>query len=635
MSDLKKYCPEAICLPGFFLLLSGWLPLHAQTDSSRVLPEVLIRQHRADDNGYTRWKADSLPIHGVLSLSERLSWDNAVGVRPNAPGTLASLSIRGAGSKRSPVLWNGLPLQSPMNGVVDLAMIPIWSGDRLEVRYGGQSAAQSSGSMGGSVVLESQTPQQERGFFGQVNGATGSWGRWEQTLRSGIAGKRASAEFRASWQRAANDFPYRNFTQLGKPIVRQANNFGKKWDIQQFNQWTVNKKNTLKSAFWYQRAFREIPPTMTQTLTSTWQRDRATRAVVSWESRPQSRSLWQTRAAWLEEGIFFYLSEKTDSSRSRTLLLSSDYSNALTQRFFFKGGLSGQRQWANADGYSDSTRWFDQTRLAAYATAEYLFENSKISLLLRQEWMQEQAAPFTWSLGGTFRCGPGQLHVHVSRNFNLPSFNDRFWNVYGQPDLRPEKGYSSDIGWDVQQGAFLGEVSVFQIIMDDWIDWQPGSDGIFRPFNLKKVWSRGISLNGGWRWQKSRWKGQLKGRYEYIKATNISIYTGGQQAKGKQLTYTPNHSAGIHLQIGYGSFSGAYVHQFTGPRFTTTDNGSALASFQTGNLMLQYGFAQISKKLTGLSLGIRVENAWNTPYQVLRYRPMPGRGWRLECAYAW
>ena len=115
-----------------------------------------------------------------------------------------------------------------------------------------------------------------------------------------------------------------------------SNNFGKKWDIQQFNQWTVNKKNTLKSAFWYQRAFREIPPTMTQTLTSTWQRDRATRAVVSWESRPQSRSLWQTRAAWLEEGIFFYLSEKTDSSRSRTLLLSSDYSNALTQRFFFQ-----------------------------------------------------------------------------------------------------------------------------------------------------------------------------------------------------------------------------------------------------------------------------------------------------------
>lgn len=73
--------------------------------------------------------------------------------------------------KRSPVLWNGLPLQSAMHGVVDLALIPIWPGDRVEVRYGGQSAAQSSGSMGGSVILESQTLRPEAGFLGIGSGS--------------------------------------------------------------------------------------------------------------------------------------------------------------------------------------------------------------------------------------------------------------------------------------------------------------------------------------------------------------------------------------------------------------------------------------------------------------------------------
>ncbi len=101
--------------------------------------------------------------------------------------------------------------------------------------------------------------------------------------------------------------------------------------------------------------------------------------------------------------------------------------------------------------------------------------------------------------------------------------------------------------------------------MDDWIDWQPGTDGIFRPYNLKKVWSRGVACSGVWRWQKGPWKTQLKGRYEYVKATNVSIYTGGQGVVNKQLAYTPNHSAGVDLQIRHGSFIGVYLHQFTGP----------------------------------------------------------------------
>ncbi|MCC6281158.1 MAG: TonB-dependent receptor [Saprospiraceae bacterium] len=614
-------------------IFNGWCSLHAQSDSTTLLSEVLIRRQRADRNGYTIWKADSLPVGGVLSLSDRLFWDNAAGVRPYAPGALSSLSIRGAGPKRSPVLWNGLSLQSPMNGTVDLSLIPVWAGDRLEVRYGGQSAAQSSGSMGGSVVLESQPVQMEPGFFGTISATAGSWQRFENMISTGYATEQVVSEIRASWQRSTNDFPYRNFTELGKPMVRQSNNFGEKWDIQQHNQLKINTKNTLKSAVWYQRVFREIPPTMTQLPTETWQRDRATRAVVTWENRPRSRSLLQTRAAWLDESIFFYLYGKTDSSRARTLLLSSDFSTTAGTYLFFKSGLSLQRQWANADGYADSTIWYGQSRLAAYATGERRFKNGSISLLLRQEWVQDQAAPFTWSLGGAFRLAKGQVRFHVSRNFNLPTFNDRFWNLYGRTDLSSERGYSSDLGWKYTHLSFFGEVSVFQILMDDWIDWQPGPDGIFRPFNLKKVWSRGVSLSGGRHWQKGRWRWQLKGRYEYLKATNVSVYSGGQGTVNKQLAYTPSHSAGIDLQVRRGSFSGAYLHQYTGPRFSTTDNSTTLPGFQTGNLLLQYGFAPVSKKLSGCSLGFRVENIWNTPYQVLQYRPMPGRGWRVEVMY--
>lgn len=605
----------------------------AQTDSTTTLPEVLVRRQRADQNGYAAWKADSLPVHNNLSLSERLYWDNAVEIRPNAPGTLATLSIRGAGSKRSPVLWNGLSLQSPMNGVLDLALLPVWAGDLLEVRFGGQSAIQSSGSMGGSVLLQSQPFLQKTGFFGSVAGSAGSWNRLETLFSTGYAAERWATGIRASRQKAENDFPYRNFTQLGKPLVRQANNFSEKWDIEQHNLLNINKKNTLRSAVWYQRAFREIPPTMTQAPQVTWQRDRATRAFVHWENRPSANASLQTRVAWLDEAIFFNLYGKTDSSRARTLLLNGDYTHlAFQQRFLFKLGWNAQRQWAQADGYTDSTIWYAQTRLAAFATGERRFKSGSLSLLFRKEWAQDQGAPFTWSLGGQFAFGPGQLRFHLSRNFNLPTFNDRFWLYYGRTDLRPEKGYSSDVGWKYQKRDFSAEISVFQLLMDDWIDWQPGADGIFRPFNLKKVWSRGASVNAVRVWKAGRWKGNVSGRYQYIKATNRLVYAGEQGVLGKQLPYTPQHNAGLSTQIRRGGFSAAYLHQFTGARFTTSDNLEKLKGFQTGNLLAQY---HLSKKWTGLVLGGRVENIWNTAYQVLQYRPMPGRGWRVEVSYSW
>ena len=615
----------------FALLLVA--EVSAQTDSLHTLPEVLIRRQQAERSGYSTWKADSLPVLNNLALSERLSWDNAVEVRPNAPGTLATLSIRGAGAKRSPVLWNGLPLQSPMNGTVDLALLPVWPGDQLEVRFGGQSAVQSAGSMGGSVLLQSQPFLQKDGFFGSATATAGSWGRFENAISGGYASERWASNVRASRQSAHNDFPYVNFTQLGKPVVRQSNNFLEKWDVEQHNFLKINNKNTLCSSYWYQRAFREIPPTMTQAVQTTWQRDRATRALLQWENRTSENSTVQTKVAWLEEAIFFNLYGKVDSSRARTVLLTGDYSRlAFGQQYLFKIGWNAQQQWARADGYTDSTAWYRQTRLAAVATAERRFQSGNISLAVRQEWAEEQGAPLTWSLGGQFALGPGLLRFHLSRNFNLPTFNDRFWLSYGRKDLRPEKGYSNDLGWKYGKRQFSAEVFVFQVIMDDWIDWQPGADGIFRPYNLKKVWSRGVSLQAGKMLKTGKWSGHFSGRYQYLKATNNSVYAGEESILGKQLAYTPQHSGGVSAQVRRGGFSAAYLHQFTGSRFVTSDNLTTIEGFQTGNLFLQYVFP---KKPAGLSVGFRLENIWNTAYQVLQYRPMPGRGWKLEISYNW
>ncbi|MFN0014869.1 MAG: TonB-dependent receptor plug domain-containing protein [Saprospiraceae bacterium] len=605
----------------------------AQVDSTaRMLPEVAIVDARQTRTGYSAWNADSLPTTGTLSLAERLHWEVPLGVRINAPGTLATVSARGAGPSRTAVFWQGLNLQSPMHGVVDVSLVPLWPDDRLHIQYGGQSAAQGSGSMGGAVHIRPAAPENTTGWTIQAGGALGSFGRKEMQASIRNASKYGYALIRAAGSRSDNDFSYQNTTQIGRPWVRQANNFSEKLDLQQFNQLKINEKNTFETAVWYQTAFREIPPAMTEAPSQTWQRDRALRAVATWTAQSSPRTQWQHRAAWLDEYIAFFRPGDTDTSRSRTLLLGSEYITAPTQNFALRANLTGWHQQAQADGYTDSTAWFFQKRLAGTLGGEYRWRKFQLSAHFRQEWAEGQGAPFTWMLGGQW-AGSSELTVrlHLARTFNLPTFNDRFWLNLGKPDLKPESGHSAEAGLVWKRSTFALETSVFHLLLDDWILWQPGSDGQFRPGNLRRVWSRGleISVQDEVLFWRSRWR--LSGRYQFVCATNTAVYDANAGVLGKLLPYTPEHSASGKIIWSHGAWSAAYLHQWTGPRFGNADNSQTLPDFSTGNLLVQYTAAWGKHQV---NLNVRVENCWDAPYQVIAFRPMPGRAWRVGVEYS-
>ncbi len=597
------------------------------------LPEITIRDIRFERTGYSFWKADSLPLSSTISLSDRLLWENVLDVRANAPGTLATISVRGAGSTRTPVFWNGINLQSPMNGVVDASLLTLWPTDLLEIQYGGQSAAQSSGAMAGSVVLTQGQHPIDTGFFGLMNGALGRFGGWQGSGEVGYSGKKITTKIRANWQQADNDFTFQKQGLDGKfYTTRQVNNFLKKADFQQFNLLKINEKNTIKTSFWLQNAFRELPPSITEAPRETWQRDRAHRIVALWEHATKTRTIWTTRTAWLDDFLAFNLAGEVDTSRSKQVLFSTERSTSLGKQWAWRAGSTAIRQWAQVDGYADSTRWFGQTRLAGYSMGEWHRRETRFSALLRKEWAEAQAAPFTWSLGGQIGLGRvGETRFHFSRNFNLPTLNDRFWKNLGRLNLRPEKGYSADLAWALPGPNFSFEMTGFQLILDDWILWQPDSTGIFRPDNLRKVWSRGLETMGKFTHRNhgvNGYKLEVSGRLQFSKTTNLAVYGGSETALGKQLPYTPRVSGGFSVRVSRGVFSTAFLQQFTGERFD--NSGNKVKPFQVGNLLLS---AALWKRR--ILLDFRLENLWNAQYEIIRYRPMPGRSWRFGIGYKW
>ena len=614
----------------------------AQTDSIKweySIREAIIQDSKIDAAGYHVWKSDSLSTSSTLSLSNRLFWENSLDVRQNAPGTLSTISARGAGPSRTAVLWNGLNLQSPMNGVMDVSLIPLWQSDKLEVQYGGNSAALGSGAMGGVVKINSNPSNGPDGISGSAGLEAGSFGRAGLQGSIGLGKKSYAGLIRASWEQAENDFPYQKTDLSGQTQrVHQSNNFGKKLDVQQFNQYSIDKKNTINSSAWIQSAFRQIPPSATEAPSDTWQRDRSARLLTSWQFQPNTFSSLQSNIAWLNEYIAFHFAGETEQSHAKTAMISSEWNSQTKNGYNLKIGSQIQQVWAKADGYKLPDNWYDQGRIKVYAGAKKRYwQRVLVSVSVRQEWVENLNSPFTGTLGTEWSTSSNTMLIgHFSRNFNLPTFNDRFWETLNSSNLQPEKGYSADLGFTFKSKIVEAELTAFWLSLDDWIIWLPGSDGIFRPGNLRKVDSRGVEVNAGIRHQIGTWQFKARAHTQFSATENAAVYDGSGYVLNKQLPYTPKFSAGAGLSAQKGCWSMAFLYQATGARFISSDNTQTVPGFHTGNFMISYQPAWIRMKAcSNLKLDLILDNIWNEQYQSLINRPMPGFNWRLGLSSNW
>ena len=145
-----------------FLLLSYRIS-YAQSavkDSVLVTPEVTVRGSRLDefDAGVKVITTDSLTQNKYRhnNLSTLLEQNTNIYIKSYGLGSLSTMSFRGGGAEQTSVLWNGFNLQSPMNGTLDLALVPVSLVDQVKVQFGGCGALWGSGSVSGSIHLDNK-----------------------------------------------------------------------------------------------------------------------------------------------------------------------------------------------------------------------------------------------------------------------------------------------------------------------------------------------------------------------------------------------------------------------------------------------------------------------------------------------
>lgn len=610
-----------ICLKKYYIvcLLSMIYTFCFSQNNETELPEIDIKASRSllFDVGNERTEIKDLEKLSAISLTEKLQNINSMSIRNYGVGSLSLFAIRGTKPSQNAILWNGVNLQSNMNGLADISLLSLPVFDEISVVSGGQSALYGSGAIGGVLNLNSKFEQKKPNFV-KINLGIGSFGERFGVVSAGFQKGKSTFETRFFRYQATNDFTYRfggqKFVQENANVLTQGNLSSYKYKF--------SPNTFLECHSWIQSANRALPPSLTQANDFANQQDFSARFNSDFTSI-KNRFSTKTKFYLAYETIDYQsIVTKLEKSNGNRIVFEHDYLIPnLKKNQLFSLGLQYKYDWAKI---SNSNVFYHQNTLALRAAFRSDDKQKlKYSANLRYEYIEKTARPFTFQLGASYSKTEKQVfRASISKNYNAPTFNDLYWPQSGNLNLKAENGYTSSVSYFLQKPVQI-TLTHFQNYINNWIEWSPNKGSVWTPKNILAVWSRGFESSFSRQFMiKTDLETNVSIRYSYVKST----YEAGVDSNSlhKQLLFTPPHTASlVNNLIWKKRFMLQFEHNFTSKRFVVTDNLNTTPAYIVGNCFLSY-------EIKNMNFVLKINNIWNTPYQSIQYRPMPERRFSIS-----
>ena len=621
------------------------LSICAQIDSNAIdtpldttisIGDTLIIK-RSCASAYSTVMVRYYPVTTNNNLAEELTSGNFLFLKSYGLGSLATPALRGTGASQTAVVWNGWNILSPMNGTLDLSLIPEPFLDNAQVDGAGSSTRYGSGAIGGAIHVNTNTNGQD-GWVTRLSLKGGSFGNYNQSLRVRYGDSTFFNHTRIFNQIAVNDFKYINTTQFGQPEVQQTNNALSQRGILQENVFKINKKQRIDTRIWLQDSHRELPPMSVQSNNIAFQDDKFIRTAAHWQY-VNAKMAFHVSTAYFDEYLRYNDAAISldDTSRSQSWQNKLEAFAYLPNNHQFNFGANYNRLKATTEAYGAT---YFQNQLAFYGEYQWHDEDEKslLTFSVREDIVDGKINPWAGSLAFFYRAEIGDFTLKpfgsASRNFRLPTFNDLYWQPGGNPDLESEIGWSQELGVTFADYRFFNiRVAGFNKNIQNMIQWRPVGN-IWTPENVAAVWARGLQVDGFLDYSFDGWNIRLSGRYEFIRSTNRKVANNAQNTLDKQLIYVPLHQGNLKLEVYYDDWIIQYVQGFTGLRYITTDNAESIDGYSIGNFIVHYqhqkkGAKYDDKKRFRYDMHASVNNIWNVNYEVLRFRPMPRRNFQI------
>ncbi|MEZ0183923.1 TonB-dependent receptor plug domain-containing protein [Flavobacterium oncorhynchi] len=601
----------------FLLLCQSIL---AQKDSINNLKEVLVSD--ANLKKYSNSQSvlrlnDSIISKNEALLTDLLNFNSTLYFKEYGRGMLSTVSFRGTTSSQTAVIWNGININSQMNGSTDFNTISGSDYNSVSVKAGGGSVIYGSGAIGGTVHLNNDMSFYKR-FENNLRLDYGSFNTIGINYKTNISNEKWSTQIGFSKNSSTNDYKYLNrYTWRGE----QRWNQNGQYDIITMNAnvgYKINAKNSLKL------------------YTQTSNTDRNTSLITETETKSKyvngfNRNLLEYdgnfgkltanfKTAYIFENYQYYADNSKNQytyGKTESFISKADLGYTLFKSTQINGIIDYNRTKGYGSGFGDNTR---EIGSAALLIKQDFSTDWKNEFGIRKEFTDNYKSPVLFNLGSSYQFNKlYNLKLNLSRNFRIPTFNDLYWEEGGNPDLKPESSYQAEIGNVFTFKNISLTQTFYYIKIKDLLQWVPGSNGIWTPQNRDKVNSYGAETLLSWKKQYGK----------NIFGTNASYaYTVSKDEETKkQLFFVPFNKVTGSVSYSRNRISAYYQFLYNGFVYTRADNNpdEIIKDYTLSNIGIDYDF----KFLDSFKLGVQVLNIFNENYESLEDRPMPGRNFNM------
>ncbi len=656
----KVFTGWLMCLMAFPMFSQGIRDSVFSIEGVNVTAERIFVKEEA---GMKQTQVDSTILQNkmALSLSDLLSENTSVFIKNHGRGALATASFRGTAASHTQVKWNGISINSPMAGMVDFSLIPVYLIDELHLKHGPASLADGIGGIGGSIHLYNRADWNDKYSFSYIQGLA-SYQTFDEFVKLGLGNQKFRSNTRIYHNQSQNNYTFVNrgignidplTGVLTHPLDTNDQASYLRYGLLQEFYYRPMVKHVISMKYWGQYADRTIPrPTSYEgpdnsNLNS--QQDADHRVVADWKYYGDMGK-WMLRSGYASKGLDYHQMNKVpglglvpaiySESRQNSLSGTLNYSGSRGEDLSYEGNLDvNVHQVSSADsvtrlGYEGRRKEIS----LLFAVRKSVADRINLNIMLRQEWIDGKRAPFIPFLGMEVRLLEGRDLLwkgNVARNHHQPSLNDLYWQPGGNPDLRPETGFTMETGLEFRQSLgehlMTTELTLYRTDIKDWILWIPSYRGFWEPRNIQRVLSQGVEFLMHLRGKVSEVGYKVNATYAYTSSVNYgdpAIW--GDQSYGKQLVYIPLHSGNLMTHLQWRAFFLNYQFNAYSERFTTSSNDLNRRDWLYPYFMNDLsagGSFPLGKAHVAVEL--KVYNLFNEAYHSVLYRPMPGRNYQV------
>ena len=558
------------------------------------------------DKGVTVSRTDTLKVGTSFSVSEVLMRSSGFCVGDNGGlSGLKTLSLRGLGSAHTSLYIDGVRVGNVQSGQNDLIMIGTDNLGSIVTDY-----AQNSVSFNTARPVFGASP-----IAGTARLSGGSFSTW---LPSAKMDFRLSESLSLS-ANASGVFSKGNFG-YGDGLLRENN------DLSQvragLDLWGILNGGDYHVKACYNDVDRGTPGSVSW---PSMDRQKDRNAFVQGVLRKTFSPLYTLRISGKTSyDDIFYSSSWGDSNYAQTEFQFNSVHDFQINRFW-KVSMAADVQW---DGLRSSN--YNASRVTAFSALATSFRTGCLSLDVALEY------------SGAFDIGALSRHAFspsanirlniiegldavafARRAYRIPTFNELYYAGYGNPGLKPEDAWLTDIGLDFSrilsgQWRIKAKLDGFYNFLTDKITSAPTLEdpNIWLPYNIGKVHSAGLDASVGFV-HEGEWTYSLNAEYSFLSAIDR---TPDSYTYGQQIPYVARH---VVVLCGSVSWKGWTLESVWQMRAGRTDGSGKLPDWDTLDLTLSKTFK--IRKAGLMTLMAAARNLADSRYETVSGYPMPGK----------